>query len=172
MRDQFFIMVNGQARHDVTMKHVTETLVRVSGTFYYEISIKSAGIYNDIELGVVCSGKNPQCKYVYHLGTGHITCNGERYALGPQAGSWDIVGVAISTTNELLFTFHGIPIRPGIPLGTNTFSLMLRHRGILVMIQEVPVDKYRMNPEILHKLDSEESAVDSDKLHRQFAGVI
>mmetsp|Transcript_2130 Transcript_2130/g.5273 ORF Transcript_2130/g.5273 Transcript_2130/m.5273 type:complete len:937 (-) Transcript_2130:3789-6599(-) len=70
---------------------------------YFEVELKSGGIYDDITIGFT--------GFEYAADTGLISIDGQNEGRGPIYGSYDIIGLGI-TASYVYLTYNGLLLRP------------------------------------------------------------
>ncbi|CAG9316246.1 unnamed protein product [Blepharisma stoltei] len=113
--------------------------------FYYEIEIKSAGWSEDIKIGIDGTGIE------YHGNTGNILHNDKSIAYGPRFGTKDTVGIGITSSYVVYFTYNGYnlhiyfpcdpirEIRPLIKLKGENISIQVKFSNFSIDSRSYPV---------------------------------
>lgn len=70
---------------------------------YYEVEVKSGGIFDSIGIGIT--------GFAYRGDTGLVVIDGQSVGIGPTYGSYDCVGLGI-TPSQIYLTYNGLLLRP------------------------------------------------------------
>lgn len=106
--------------------------INTNTIFYYEIEIKSAGWTENIVVGIL--GTDIE----YHGNSGYIYKNGEHVQSGPRFGSKDTIGIGLTSSCVVYFTYNGFNIHiyiECIPVRAVRPSVKLKGKLIKVMFK-------------------------------------
>lgn len=86
----------------------SQSLDQSSTIVYFEVKVNSAGLQENIEVGVDGTG------IVYKSTDGGVYKHGSLVAKAPRFGSYDVVGIGVTGNGKVYITYHGLVIWPMI----------------------------------------------------------